>query len=90
MMSKLNAAKEELARHTEEVSVGGGMVKVTARGDNRLVSIKISKEAVDPNDVEMLEDLIISATNEALKKVQEAVSAEMSKLTGGFKLPGLM
>jgi nucleoid-associated protein EbfC len=90
IMAKLENMKEELARRTEEVSVGGGMVKVTARGDNRIVAVKIAKEVVDPEDVEMLEDLILSATNEALKKVQEMMSAEMSKLTGGMNIPGLM
>jgi nucleoid-associated protein EbfC len=89
MMAKLNSAKEELARRTEEVTVGGGMVKVVARGDHRIVSIKISKDAVDPDDVEMLEDLVVSAVNEGLKKVQEMIAAEMSKLTGGMNIPGL-
>lgn len=90
MMAKLEKTKEEIAKRTETATVGGGMVTVTVRGDNRVVSVKIDPEVVDPDDVEMLEDLILSATNEALKKVQEMVAREMKSLTGGINLPGLM
>jgi DNA-binding YbaB/EbfC family protein len=65
------------------------MVKAVANGKQQLVSIKIEPEVVDPNDVQMLEDLIVAGVNEALKKAQEMVSEEMTKLTGGFKVPGL-
>jgi DNA-binding YbaB/EbfC family protein len=66
------------------------MVKVAANGKQQIVSIQIEKEVVDPEDVEMLQDLILSAINEALTKSQEMVSAEMSKLTGGLNIPGIM
>ncbi len=90
MMSKLETTKQELARKSCEATVGGGMVTVVARGDNRIISIKIDPEVVDPDDIEMLQDLIVSATNEALKNVQEMIAADMGKLTGGMNIPGLM
>jgi DNA-binding YbaB/EbfC family protein len=65
------------------------MVKAVANGKQQLVSIKIDPEVVDPNDVQMLEDLVVAGVNDALKKAQEMVSEEMTKLTGGFKVPGL-
>lgn len=86
-MAKL---QEELAGRTVESSVGGGMVKVVANGRQEVVSITIDPEVVAPDDVEMLQDLILSAVNDALKKSQEMASAEMAKLTGGLKIPGLM
>ena len=70
-------------------SVGGGMVKAVANGKQQLVSIAIEKEAVDPDDVEMLQDLVLAAVNDALAKAQEMVSGEMSKITGGMSIPGL-
>jgi nucleoid-associated protein EbfC len=82
--------QEELALKTVEATSGGGMIKVQANGKQQIVSISIEKEVVDPNDVEMLQDLIIAAVNDALSKSQEMVSAEMSKLTGGISIPGLM
>jgi len=82
--------QEELALRTVEASSGGGMIKVQANGKQQIVSIRIEKEVVDPNDVEMLQDLIIAAVNDALSKSQEMVSQEMSKLTGGISIPGLM
>jgi DNA-binding YbaB/EbfC family protein len=66
------------------------MIKVQANGKQQIVSIRIEKEVVDPNDVEMLQDLILAAVNDALSKSQEMVSQEMSKLTGGISIPGLM
>jgi DNA-binding YbaB/EbfC family protein len=66
------------------------MVKVVANGKQQIVSIQIEKEVVDPEDVEMLQDLILAALNEALTKSQEMVAAEMSKLTGGLNIPGIM
>ncbi|MFO7667550.1 MAG: YbaB/EbfC family nucleoid-associated protein [Desulfobacterales bacterium] len=86
-MAKL---QEELALRTVEATSGGGMIKVQANGKQQIVSIWIEKEVVDPNDVEMLQDLIIAAVNDALSKSQEMVSQEMSKLTGGISIPGLM
>jgi DNA-binding YbaB/EbfC family protein len=82
--------QEELALRTIEATSGGGMIKVQANGKQQIVSIKIEKEVVDPNDVEMLQDLILAAVNDALSKSQEMVSQEMSKLTGGISIPGLM
>ena len=82
--------QEELALRTVEANSGGGMIKVQANGKQQVVSIRIEKEVVDPNDVEMLQDLILAAVNDALSKSQEMVSQEMSKLTGGISIPGLM
>jgi DNA-binding YbaB/EbfC family protein len=82
--------QEEMAEKIVETSAGGGMVKVAANGKQQIISIQIEKEVVDPEDVEMLQDLILSAVNEALTKSQEMVSAEMSKLTGGLNIPGIM
>ena len=82
--------QEELALRTIEATSGGGMIKVQANGKQQIVSIKIEKEVVDPNDVEMLQDLLLAAVNDALSKSQEMVSQEMSKLTGGISIPGLM
>ncbi len=74
---------------TVEASAGGGMVKVVANGGQKIESIILEKEVVDPEDVEMLQDLVLAAVNDALKKSQEMVSAEMNKLTGGLNIPGL-
>ena len=82
--------QEEMAGKTVEATSGGGMVKVVANGRQQVVSIQIEKEVVDPEDVEMLQDLILAAVNDALLKSQEMVSQEMSKLTGGLNIPGLM
>ena len=82
--------QEELALRTVEAASGGGMIKVQANGKQQIFSIRIEKEVVDPNDVEMLQDLILAAVNDALSKSQEMVSQEMSKLTGGISIPGLM
>ena len=90
MMAKMEQMREEVSQRTVEATVGGGMVTAVARGDNSLVSIKIDPEAADPEDVEMLQDMIIAAVNEALKKAQEMMSSEMGKLTGGLNIPGLM
>jgi DNA-binding YbaB/EbfC family protein len=90
LQSKMLALQEEMASKTIEATAGGGMVKVVANGKQQLVSIQIEKEVVDPDDVEMLQDLILAAVNDALSKSQEMVSQEMSKLTGGLNIPGLM
>jgi DNA-binding YbaB/EbfC family protein len=89
LQSKIFKLQEELAEKTVETAVGGGMVKAVANGKQELLSIKIDPEVVDPNDVQMLEDLIVAAINDVLKKAQEMVSEEMTKLTGGFKIPGI-
>jgi DNA-binding YbaB/EbfC family protein len=90
LQSKMLKLQEELAEKTVETSSGGGMVKVVANGKQQLVSIQIEQEVVDPDDVEMLQDLILAAVNDALAKAQEMVTGEMSKLTGGMNIPGLM
>jgi hypothetical protein len=90
LQSKMLRMQEELAAKTVETTAGGGMIAVVANGAQQIVSIRIEKEVVDPDDVEMLQDLIMAAVNDALVKAQEMVSAEMGKLTGGMKIPGLM
>ena len=89
MQQKMMKLQEEIAKRTLDASVGGGMVMVTVNGKSEVLRIKIEPQVVDPNDVEMLEDLIVAGVNEALRKAQEMVSEEMSKLTGGLKIPGL-
>ncbi len=90
LQDKMLKMQEELAGKTVEASSGGGMVNVVANGRQQLVNIRIEKEVVDPDDVEMLQDLVLAAANDALKKAQEVVSSEMGKLTGGMNIPGLM
>ncbi|RJQ27543.1 MAG: YbaB/EbfC family nucleoid-associated protein [Peptococcaceae bacterium] len=89
MQQDMVKLQEELGNRTVESSVGGGAVKVVASGKNEILSVEIKPEAVDPEDVEMLQDLVRAAVNEALRLAQEMVSQEMSKLTGGLKIPGL-
>lgn len=79
--------QEELKKKTLDVSAGGGAVKVVINGEKQIQSLKIDPAAVDPQDVEMLEDLICAAMNEAIKKVDDMMAAEMNKLTGGLNLP---
>ena len=81
--------QEELANRTVEATVGGGMVTVVANGQQDLMAIRIDPEVVDPNDIEMLQDLILAAVNEAHRKSQELMTTEMNKLTGGLNIPGL-
>jgi DNA-binding YbaB/EbfC family protein len=90
LQSKMLRLQEELAEKSVETTAGGGMIKVVANGRQQVVSIQIDKEVVDPQDVEMLQDLILAAVNDALAKAQEMVASEMGKLTGGFNLPGFM
>ena len=89
MQKKIQESQEELSSKIIEASSGGGMVKVTMNGNQEIISLKIEKEVVDPDDVEMLEDLVVAAIEEAKKKVKELVETEMSGLTGGIKIPGL-
>ncbi|MDD3653173.1 MAG: YbaB/EbfC family nucleoid-associated protein [Desulfotomaculaceae bacterium] len=89
MQQDMMKLQEELKSRTVESTAGGGMVKVIASGNNEIVSIEINPQVVDPEDVEMLQDLVLAAVNEALKKAQEMVSQEMSKLTGGLNIPGM-
>ena len=90
LQSKMAKMQEEMASKTIETSVGGGMIKVIANGKQEIVSIHIEKEVVNPDDVEMLQDLLLAAVNDALTQSQKMVSDEMSKLTGGLNIPGLM
>ncbi len=90
MQAQMAKMQEELADRTVEASAGGGMVSVTANGKQQIVSIRIEPEVVDPQDVDMLQDLVVAAVNEALKKSQEMVSEEMAKITGGLQIPGMM
>ena len=89
MQQRMAKLQEEAAEKTAEASVGGGVVTAVVNGKNQLLSLAIKKEAVDPEDVEMLQDLVVSAVNEALKKVQAQMSEEMSRVTGGLNIPGL-
>lgn len=89
MQSKLASAQKELDSREVEASSGGGMVKIKVNGKQELLEIKIDKECVDPNDVEMLEDLVKTAVNQAVKESQDMVSNAMSKITGGLNIPGL-
>ncbi len=88
MQQRIAEAQEKLKEMTEEASAGGGVVTATVNGSHQLVSLKIDPKVVDPADTEMLEDLIIGAVNEANRKVEEHMKAEMSKITGGMNLPG--
>lgn len=89
MQKKMSQMQEDMAGRTVEASAGGGMVTAVVTGAQDLVSIKIDKSVVDPNDVDMLQDLILAAVSDAMKKSKEMAAAEMQQLTGGMKIPGL-
>lgn len=89
MQEKMAEVQKELANKTVEFSSGGGMVSVSINGRQELVSIKIDPSVVNPNDVEMLQDLIAAAVNGAVKRSQEMMSEEMGKVTAGLNIPGL-
>lgn len=89
MQERLAEMQARLAEKTVEATSGGGMVKVVMNGKHEVVSLKIEPEVVTPSDVEMLEDLIIAALNEARTRVDDMVRNEMSSLTGGLPIPGL-
>jgi len=89
LQSEMQKMQEEAKTKTVEASAGGGMVTVVANGGGELVSIKIEKDVVNPDDVEMLQDLILAASNEAIRRAQQMVQEEMSKLTMGLQLPGM-
>ena len=89
MQSEMLKLQDELKERTVEATAGGEAVKVVVKGSKNVVSLAISPEAVDPDDVEMLQDLIVTAVNEAMKKVDEMTEKEMGKVTGGMKLPGM-
>lgn len=89
MQKKMAETQAELEKKEVEATAGGGAISVRANGKKEILEVNIDKEVVDPDDVEMLQDLIIAATNEALRKADEMVSSEMGKLTGGMNIPGL-
>lgn len=90
MQAQLEKLQEDAAQITAEGSAGGGVVVVVANGKNQIVSVKVAKEVVNPDDVEMLQDLFLAATNEALTRAQESLKSEMAKVTGGLSIPGLL
>jgi DNA-binding YbaB/EbfC family protein len=92
LQAQLEALKAEAAKRKVEASAGGGMVVVEANGAQEILSIKIDREVISPDDPQMLEDLVLAAANEALRKAREMVAGEMSKIAGGLggKIPGFM
>ncbi|MDR1773381.1 MAG: YbaB/EbfC family nucleoid-associated protein [Clostridioides sp.] len=89
MQENMQKAQEELEAKELETSVGGGAVTVKINGKKEILDIVIKPEVVDPDDIEMLQDLILSAVNQAIKSVEEVQANQMSKLTGGMNIPGL-
>jgi nucleoid-associated protein EbfC len=89
LQEQLAAVQEEVAKKKVDATAGGGMVTVEANGKQELLSIKIDREVINPDDAQMLEDLVLAACNEALRKSREMVQQELGKLTGGLKIPGL-
>ena len=88
MQREMAKLQEEVEQRTVEASAGGGVVTVLASGKKEIISITIKPEVIDPDDVEMLQDLITAAVNEAIRQADEMISREMSKITGGLNLPG--
>jgi len=89
MQKQMAEMQEELASKKLEVSSGGGAVKITINGEKQITDLIISPDVVDPDDVEMLQDLVMTAVNEAIRQIDEAANSQMSKITGGISLPGL-
>jgi hypothetical protein len=89
IQGRINSMQDQLEEKTVETSSGGGMVTVTANGKQEIISINISPEILDPNDISMLQDLVTAAVNTALKSSKEMMQEELSKITGGIKIPGL-
>ena len=89
MQERMGQLQKELETKTVEAQAGGGMVRVVVNGKFEIVSLKIEKEVVNPEDIEMLQDLIAAAVNEGIRKSQEMASSEMGKITGGLNIPGL-
>ncbi len=89
MQQKMARIQEDVAKQEIEASAGGGMVTVVINGKQEILSIKIDPSVVDPQDVDMLQDLILVAINDAVRKSQDVMQREMSKLTGGMNIPGL-
>lgn len=89
MQERMARLQEELAVKTVEASAGGGMVTCVVNGKYELLSLKVEKEVINPDDAEMLQDLIVAAVNEGIRKAQEMAAVEMGKITGGLNIPGL-
>ncbi len=89
MQQEMGKIQEESKKKTVEASAGGGMVVVVANGAMEIISVKIEKDVVNPEDIEMLQDLVTAAVNEALRRAQQMVSDDMGKLTGGMNIPGM-
>lgn len=89
MQEQLAQAQESMKDVTIDASAGGGMVKATVNGDFELVSIQIDPDALDPEDVDLLQDMIVAAVNEAIRGVSEVASKQMSSITGGLNIPGM-
>ncbi|MCK4331239.1 MAG: YbaB/EbfC family nucleoid-associated protein [Dehalococcoidia bacterium] len=89
LQAKLAKAQEELGEMTAEVSSGGGAIKIVVDGQQKIRSVSISPEVINPEDAEFLEDLVTAAVNEAIQKSQELAASHLSSLTGGLKIPGL-
>jgi len=89
MQAKMAKVQEELEEKTLEATAGGGAVKVVVNGKQEVVDLQIDPEVVDPDDVEMLEDLVLAAVNQGMREIQEMVNDEMGKVTGGMNLPGM-
>jgi DNA-binding YbaB/EbfC family protein len=89
LQAQIGRIQEEMAEKTTEASSGGGMVTVVINGKQEVISVTIDPEVVNAGDVEMLQDLIVAAVNEAVRKSQEMVAEEMKKITGGLSVPGL-
>lgn len=89
MQQEMGRIQEESKKKTVEATAGGGMVTVIANGAMEIVSINIEKDVVNPEDIEMLQDLVVAAVNEALRRAQQMVSEDMGKVTGGMNIPGL-
>jgi nucleoid-associated protein EbfC len=89
LQEKMVAMQEEIAKRKVDATAGGGMVTVEVNGKQEILSIKIDPEVINTDDAQMLEDLVLAACNEALRKSRELVQQELGKLTGGMKIPGL-
>lgn len=89
MQAMMEKKQDEIEAYEIEASAGGGAVTVKVNGKKEIVDLKLAPEAVDPDDIEMLQDLIMSAVNEAIRQISEYSEAEMSKITGGLNIPGL-
>jgi hypothetical protein len=89
LQQQMEALQEEVSKKKVEATAGGGMVTVEANGKQEIVSVKIDPEVINKDDAQMLEDLVLAACNEALRKSRELVQQELGKLTGGLKIPGL-